>query len=67
MNCDYGMVGYGNPIMMLQINTMMCGESASPGVRYSRVQQNISGLPNMNELNEVVLKVQHIQAFEYYM
>ena len=53
--------------MMLQINTMMCGESASPGVRYSRVQQNISGLPNMNELNEVVLKVQHIQAFEYYM
>ena len=33
------------PIMTLQINTMMCGELASPGVRYSRVQQNISGLP----------------------
>ena len=28
--------------MMFQINTMMCGELASPGVRYSRVQQNIS-------------------------
>ena len=26
---------------MLQINTMMCGELASPGVRYSRVQQSV--------------------------
>ena len=28
---------------------MMCGESASPGVRCSRVQQNASGLPNMSK------------------
>ena len=34
--------------MILQINTMMCGELASPGVRYSRVQQNTSGLPNVS-------------------
>ena len=33
---------------MLQINTVMCGELASPGVRYPRVQQNISGLPNVS-------------------
>ena len=32
--------------MMLQINTVMLGELASPGVRHSRVQQNTSGLPN---------------------
>ena len=32
--------------MTLQINTMMRGKLASPGVRYSRVQQNMSGLPN---------------------
>ena len=30
------------PIMMLQINTVMLGELASPGVRHSRVQQNTS-------------------------
>ena len=34
--------------MMLQINTMLCGELASPGVRHSRVQQNTSDLPNVS-------------------
>ena len=33
--------------MMLQINTVMLGGLASPGVRHSRVQQNASGLPNV--------------------
>ena len=27
---------------------MMCGELASPGVSYSRVLQNTSGLPNIS-------------------
>ena len=36
------------PIMMLQINTVMLGQLASPGVRHSRVQQNTSGLPNVS-------------------
>ena len=36
------------PIMLLQINTVMLGELASPGVRHSRVQQNTSGLPNVS-------------------
>ena len=31
---------------MLQINVVMLGELASPGVRHSRVQQNTSGLPD---------------------
>ena len=34
--------------MMLQINTVMLGEIASPGVRHSGVQQNTSGLPNVS-------------------
>ena len=32
--------------MTLQTNAAMVGESASPGVRHSRVQQNASGHPN---------------------
>ena len=36
------------PIKTLQINAVMLGESASPGVRHSRVQQNTSGLPNVS-------------------
>ena len=34
--------------MTLQINAVMLGELASPGVRHSRVQQNASGLPDVS-------------------
>ena len=35
-------------LLLLQINTMLCGALASPGVRYSRVQQNTSSRPNIS-------------------